>query len=81
MNILEFKLLLAQSEFTLKEVLEILAKDENSYVRALVSKNPNTPKETLEILAKDENYWVRKRQIFFCSCTCCKKSKHSKRDS
>ena len=40
-------------------MLEILAKDKDSYVRASVTENPITSKETLELLAKDENRNVR----------------------
>ena len=59
MNILYFKLFLAQSEFTPKEVLEILAKDERYYVRGAVTRNSNVSEEILEIIAKDKNPWVR----------------------
>ena len=51
MNIKEFKSLLTKSEFTSKEVLEILAKDEDWEVRECV--------EILKILAKDKHLLVR----------------------
>ena len=42
-----------------KEIIELLAKDKDFWIRASVSKNSNIPKEILEILAKDKDYLVR----------------------
>ena len=41
MNISEFKLLLAKSEFTPKEILEVLAKDKDWRVRAVQMNQKN----------------------------------------
>ena len=40
-------------------LLEILAKDEDCYVREAVARNQNTPMASLKILAKDEDFRVR----------------------
>ena len=55
MNTLDFKSLLAKSEFTSKDILYLLAKDEDVIIRAAVAQNPNTPKEVLEIFVKNES--------------------------
>ncbi len=39
--------------------LEILAKDEDCYIRARVARNPNASPETLKVLASDEDWVVR----------------------
>ena len=54
MNISEFKYLIAQSEFTPKEILEFLAKDEDWRIRASVARNLKTLKEILEIIIKNK---------------------------
>ncbi len=41
------------------EVLEVLAKDKDRYVRAAVAENPATPVELLKVLAKDKDESVR----------------------
>mgnify|MGYP001587409299 CR=1 FL=1 len=54
MNISEFKYLIAQSEFTPKEIIEFLAKDEDWRIRASVARNLKTLKEILEIIIKNK---------------------------
>jgi 3-methyladenine DNA glycosylase AlkC len=52
-------LLLADNPNTPPEILTLLARDENCYVRWRVANNPNTPPEILTLLARDENCYVR----------------------
>ena len=49
----------AQNPNTPSEALELLATDEDSYVRYWVARNPNTPPEALKLLATDEDRYVR----------------------
>ena len=42
-----------------QEALELLATDDNPYVRQDVVRNPNTPQNLLELLATDEDPYVR----------------------
>ncbi len=42
------------------DVLELLSKDEDPYVREGVAFNPNVPIAILELLSKDENSYVRR---------------------
>ena len=53
------KLHAAQNPNTPIKTLELLASDEDFYVRARVSGNPNISPEILETLATDEYYLVR----------------------
>jgi len=59
---LEQKLDSARNPNTPTKTLELLATDEDWYVRYWVARNPNTPTKTLEQLATDEycsvRYWV-----------------------
>ena len=57
----EMKYKLAYNSNTSKEILTILSKDEENYVRWRVAFNPNTPKEALTILSKDKDSGVRWR--------------------
>jgi hypothetical protein len=52
---------LAYNPNTPPEILTLLARDENYYVRCVVAQNPNTPPEILTILARDEVWSVRWR--------------------
>ena len=45
---------------TPSQVLDILAKDEDMYVRCWVAMNPNTSSQVLDILAKDKDRVVRR---------------------
>jgi hypothetical protein len=53
---------IAKKHSTSPETLELLAHDNNYWVRSRVAKNPNTPPETLARLANDDDsnvrYWV-----------------------
>jgi hypothetical protein len=51
---------LAKNPNTQIELLEILAQDQNKYVRSDVAENPNTPIKLLEILAQDQEYNIRR---------------------
>ena len=55
---IEERELRAQKATSLEE-LEILAKDDGSYVRYFVAKNENTPVPVLEKLAEDKEVIVR----------------------
>jgi len=57
----EDKYSLARSFTTIPQTLELLANDDNPYVRRRVANNPNTQPEILERLAKDKEYMVRGR--------------------
>jgi hypothetical protein len=50
---------LARNPNTPPEVLTILARDEDYWVRCGVARSPNTPPETLTILARDKDWGVR----------------------
>ncbi len=56
----DMKLKLAMNTNTSIEILKILSKDEDWYVRYWVTRNTNTPTEILEILSEDKNYNVRR---------------------
>ena len=58
MNLLEFKLLLAESEFTPKKVFELLAKDKNWIVHVRLAKNPNVPKKILKMFVEDKDWLI-----------------------
>ena len=42
-----------------QDVLEVLARDNNYLIRALVAGNPRTPINVLLVLKKDKNAYVR----------------------
>ena len=50
---------LAINPNTPKEILKILSRDKNWYIRRIVARNRNTPIETLTKLGWDEDYSVR----------------------
>jgi len=50
---------LAQHTNTSPETLELLATDDDWYVRCWVAQNPNTTLEILKSLATDDDRWVR----------------------
>ena len=51
----DMKIELARNLNTPKEVLAILSKDKNEWVRCMVAANPNAPKEVLTILSTDKD--------------------------
>ncbi len=51
---------LAKDPNTPQKALELLATDENHWIRYCVAGNPNTPQKTLEKLATDKHFLVRK---------------------
>lgn len=53
------KIKIAENTNTPIEILTILSKDKDWYVRYRVAKNTNTPKEGLTILSKDKDRYVR----------------------
>ncbi len=53
------RIIYAQNTTTPQETLELLATDEDWFVRRYVARNPNTPQETLELLATDKDSIVR----------------------
>ena len=55
----EERLNLAKDPNATVEILQGLARDENSYVRSGVSRHPNATVEILQSLAQDKNYYVR----------------------
>jgi 3-methyladenine DNA glycosylase AlkC len=55
------KLELASNKRTSKEILTILSKDKDWYIRFHVAYNSNTPKKVLTKLLKDKDYTVSSR--------------------